>query len=197
MPNNMETLGLGATSRSWTGKSCRLIPPCSWARAASRECRSSSVTTPRRVSSSRETCPRRLRTISRSSARSSLQTRGRGADTVSRRDRCRSRRRGAVVVRRVTIRCARGPRGARGCQGHRCLHVSVFPCRAVQPRGLGRCRAYVRSRVGLRQHEWGRIAIRRDRSHRVRHDGSRVGAVREDRESKRWRVASMASVPLT
>ena len=41
-----------------------MIPPCSWARAASRECRSSPVTTPTRVSFSRETCPRRLRTIS-------------------------------------------------------------------------------------------------------------------------------------
>ena len=52
-------------------------------------------------------------------------------------------------------------------------------------------------RVRLRQHEWGRLTIRRDRSHGVRRDGRRVGAVREDRESKRWRVASMACVPLS
>ena len=52
-------------------------------------------------------------------------------------------------------------------------------------------------RVRLRQHEWGRLTIRRDRSHGVRGNGSGVGTVREDRESKRWRAAAMACIPLS
>ena len=49
--------------------SCRMIPPFSWARTASRKYRSSLVTTPTRVSSGRAICPRHSRTIARSSAR--------------------------------------------------------------------------------------------------------------------------------
>ena len=49
--------------------SYRMILPFSWARTTSRRYRSSLVTTPTRVSSMRGTCPRRSRTIARSSAR--------------------------------------------------------------------------------------------------------------------------------
>ena len=67
-PNSNETVGR-YTSRSSTGMSFRMILPFSWARTANRAYRCSLVTMPTRVFFMRGTCPRRSRTIARSSAR--------------------------------------------------------------------------------------------------------------------------------
>ena len=50
---------------------------------------------------------------------------------------------GSAVGRRVTTRRADGPHSSRRIESRRCLHVSIFACRAVQPLGLGRRRAYL------------------------------------------------------